>query len=147
MKSLRTLLKIARRDLEALRRALADQIAKQAAIQDRILGHEQTIKDEQKAALRDYESGRAYGGYAASAIVLRHALAGESEAIAQEIVRLRDLLAAAHVETRKFERLIELEAARATAAQAKRENGELDEFATLTAGRKVAGRLRAGDRR
>jgi flagellar export protein FliJ len=135
MKSLRTLLKLARRDLEALRRALADQIARQSAVQDRIAGHEQTIKDEQKAALRDYESGRAYGGYAVAAIARRRALAAENEAIEFEIARLRGLINAAHVEARKFERLIELEEARAKAAEAKRENAELDEFATMRAGR------------
>ena len=135
MKSLRTLLKLARRDLETLRRALAEQIAKQTAIQDRILGHEQTIKDEQKAALRDYESARAYGGYAAAALAIRRALAAESDAIGEEIGRLRTLIAEAHVETRKFERLIELEEERAKNAADKRENAELDEFATMTAAR------------
>ena len=135
MKSLHTLLKLAQRDLETLRRALAEQIARQTAVQDRIQGHEQTILDEQKAALRDYESGRAYGGYAAAALSVRRALAGELETIGQEIDRLRALIAEAHVETRKFERLIELEEARAKVAAAKRENAELDEFATLRAGR------------
>jgi flagellar export protein FliJ len=135
MKSLRTLLKLARRDLETLRRALAEQISRQTAIQDRILGHEQTIKDEQKAALRDYESARAYGGYAAAALAIRRALAAESEAIGEEIGRLRTHIAEAHVETRKFERLIELEEERARKAMDKRENAELDEFATMTAAR------------
>ena len=136
MKSLRTLLKLARRDLETLRRALADQIAKQIAVQDRILGHEQTILAEQKAAQRDYESARAYGGYAIGALAVRRALAGENEAIGREIDRLRGLIAEAHVEMRKFERLIELDEERNAKARAKREDAELDEFATLTAGRK-----------
>ena len=64
MKSLRTLLKLARSDLETLRRAMADQIARQSAVEQRILGHEQTIRAEQQFAMRDYESSRAYGGYA-----------------------------------------------------------------------------------
>ena len=135
MKSLHTLLKLARRDLEMLRRALAEQIARQTAIQDRILGHEQTIKDEQKAALRDYESGRAYGGYAAHAIAVRHALAAEHQTIGQEIDRLRALIAEAHVETRKFERLIELEEARQKVQREKREDASLDEMATMRLGR------------
>jgi flagellar export protein FliJ len=135
MKSLHTLLKLARRDLEALRRALAEEVARQTAVQDRILGHEQTILDEQKAALRDYESGRFYGGYAAAALAVRRALAAEHSSIGQEIDRLRALIAEAHVETRKFERLIELDEARKKAAVAKRENAELDEFATQSAGR------------
>jgi hypothetical protein len=139
MKSLRTLLKLARRDLETLRRALAEQLSRQTAIQDRILGHEQTIKDEQKAALRDYESARAYGGYAAAALAIRRALAAESEAIGEEIGRLRTLIAEAHVETRKFERLIELEEERAKKAADKREMNELDEFATMMTARTTRG--------
>jgi flagellar protein FliJ len=135
MKSLHTLLKLARRDLEALRRALAEEVARQTAVHDRILGHEQTILDEQKAALRDYESGRFYGGYAAAALTVRRALGAEHLSIGQEIDRLRALIAEAHVETRKFERLIELDEARKKAAAAKRENAELDEFATQSAGR------------
>ena len=53
MKSLRTLLKVADRNLEMLRRELADQIAKQVAIEDRISGHHQSVASEQKLALRD----------------------------------------------------------------------------------------------
>ena len=135
MKSLRTLLKLARRDLEDLRRAMADQIARQSLLQERILGHEQSIKSEQKLAARDYESTRAYGGYAVGAVVTRRALDGERLMVEQEIERLRGLIAAAHVETRKFARLIELQDAREQATKERRENAELDEFATLKAAR------------
>jgi len=135
MKSLRTLLKLARADLENLRRALADQIAHEAAVVHRILGHEQTIRSEQAFAQRDYESARAYGGYAAAAIAVRRALDAERALIAQEIDRLRRHIAEAHVEARKFERLIELEEARAKAARDKSENAELDEMATMRSAR------------
>jgi hypothetical protein len=135
MKSLRTLLKLARRDLEALRRGLGEQVAKQTAVHDRMLGHEQTIKNEQIAARRDYESARAYGGYAAAAIAVRRALAAEHETIGREIDHLRALIAEAHVETRKFERLIELEEARQKVQREKREDAALDEMATMRLGR------------
>lgn len=135
MKSLRTLLKVARSDLETVRRALADQIAKDTAVQDRILGHEQTLRNEQMLAQRDYESARAYGGYAVAATAVRRALDAERVLINQEIERLRTLIAEAHTEVRKFERLIELEEARAKAARQKRENAELDDFATLRSAR------------
>lgn len=130
MKSLRTLLKLARADLEALRLALADQIARQSANEQRILGHEQTIRSEQLLARRDYESARAYGGYAMAAVAVRRALQAEQATIGVEIDRLRGLIAEAHVEARKFERLIELQEAREKAARDKRENAELDELAT-----------------
>jgi flagellar protein FliJ len=135
VKSLHTLLKVARSDLETLRRALADQIAKDSSVQVRMLGHEQTLKAEQALAQRDYESARAYGGYAVAALAIRKALDAERVMINQEIDRLRTLIADAHVEMRKFERLLELQAERDKAARAKRENAELDELATIRAAR------------
>jgi hypothetical protein len=135
MKSLRTLLKLARRDLEALRRALGDQIQRQMTLEQRVLGHEQSIRSEQELAKRDYESTRAYGGYAVAAVATRRALDAERDIVSAEIDRLRQLIAEAHVETRKFERLIEMQEAREKTAAEKRENAELDEMATIRAGR------------
>ncbi len=135
MKSLRTLLKLARRDVEMLRRALADQIERQNTLEQRVLGHEATVRSEQQAAQKDYESTRAYGGYAVAAVSVRRALEAERDIIAAEIDRLRALISAALVEARKFERLIELAEAREKLARDKQEAAELDEFATLRAAR------------
>jgi flagellar export protein FliJ len=135
MKSLRTLLKLAERDLEALRRALSEQLQREADCVERIKGHEQTLVAEQKLAQRDYESARAYGGYAIAARQIRKALDAEHATIAAEIERLCALIAEAHVEVRKFERLIELEEARQKAKREKREDAELDELATMRAAR------------
>lgn len=131
MKSLRTLLKLARRDLEALRRTLAAQIQRRALTEERIRAHDQALKREQDLARRDYQSQRAWGGYVQLALQARRALEAELASAAAEIDRLRALVAEAHAEARKFERLIELEEERAKAARAKREGAELDEFATL----------------
>ena len=136
VKSLRTLLKLAKRDLDALRRALAAELAKETDCIERMRGHEQTIAAEQQLAQRDYESARAYGGYAVAALAIRRALSAEHALIGQEIKRLRALIAEAHAEARKFERLIELDEARENAKRAKRESAELDEFATMRAGRR-----------
>lgn len=135
MKAFRTLLKLAQRDLETLRRALADQVTKDANVVQRIHGHEQTLRNEQMLAQRDYESARAYGGYAVAAIAVRKALDAERVLIGQEMERLRTLIAEAHTEVRKFERLIELEEQREKVKREKREDAELDEFATLRAAR------------
>jgi flagellar export protein FliJ len=135
MKSLRTLIKLARRNLDVLRRHLAEQFAKLADVELRMRTHEQTILDEQKAALRDYEATRAYGGFAAAAIDVRHALHIQAQIIQQEIERLRVVMAEAHVEVRKFERLLELHQERERAAERKREDAELDEIATMRAAR------------
>lgn len=135
MKAFRTLLKLAERDLETQRRALADEIAKDANAVQRIQGHEQTVRNEQRLAQRDYESARAYGGYAVAALAVRKALDAERVLIGQEIERLRVLIAEAHTEVRKFERLIELEEQREKAKREKREDAELDELATQRAAR------------
>lgn len=135
MKSLNTLLKIAKRDLEELRRTLADYIARQTAIEDRIAGHDQAIAREQALAQKDYEAARVFGGYAAASLIRRRAMVSETELIGAEIERMRTLINEAHVEVRKFERLLELEAERAKVAADKRENAELDEFATMRAAR------------
>lgn len=135
MKAFRTLLKLAERDLEMVRRALAEQISREANVTQRIHGHEQTVRNEQMLAQRDYESVRAYGGYAVAALAIRKALEAERVMVSQEIERLRILIAEAHTEVRKFERLIELEEAREKAKREKREDAELDEMATLRAGR------------
>lgn len=135
MKSLRTLLKLANRNLETLRREMAAQIARQGALEHRIAGHDQTIAQEQKLAQKDYEAGRLFGGYAAAALQRRRAMESEHVMVGAEIERLRELITAAHVEARKFERLIELEEARAKVKAEKRENAELDEFATIRAAR------------
>lgn len=138
MKSLGTLLRLAKRDVDLLKRALADQIGKQIAVEERIRGQERILIAEQKASLRDYESYRAFSGYAIVAASLRQSMEGELTAIGQECDRLRGLIAAAHVEMRKFERLLELQAERERKAADKREADELDELATQRAGRRMA---------
>ncbi len=137
MKSLRTLLKIAERDLDALRRQMAALIAAQGQIEDRILGHDQTIAQEQALAQRDYESARVFGGYAAVSLIRRRAMVSERDLLGDEIERLRDLINEAHIEARKFERLIELDEQRAKKLAEKSENAELDDFATMRAARQT----------
>lgn len=135
MKSLATLLKLARRELEALRGALGATVQRQTVLEALLRGHDETVLAEQRAAARDYESGRCYGGYAAASVARRRALQSERDAVLAEAEALRARVAEAHVEARKFERLIELAAARERHARARRENAELDEIATQRAAR------------
>ncbi len=135
MKSLKTLLKVARADLEQLRRAMGEQLRHRAHAEERQRTHEQIVRQEQALALRDYESARAYGGYAALAFSQARSIQSQIGAIDAECERLRVLITEAHVEVRKFERLLELEEEREKAAADKREMDELDEFATMRAAR------------
>src|SRR5262245_11025415 len=104
-------------------------------MQERIRAHDQALQSEQKLAARDYESARAYGGYAAAAVLVRRRLVDDLANMSVESDRLRTLIAEAHVEMRKFERLIEMQDEREFAAREKREADELDEMATIRAGR------------
>lgn len=138
MKAFRTLLKLANRNLENLRREMAAQISRQRDCEERILGHEQTLRAEQQLAMLDYDSARAYSGFAVLAAQRRRALEAERVMINEDIERLRQLITEAHVEARKFERLIELEEKRRKLTQEKREAAELDEFATMRAARQTS---------
>lgn len=139
MKSLRTLLKVARAELEQLRRALGEQLQHRTHAEERLKLHELSVRQEQQLALRDYESARAYGGYAALAISQQRSIESHITAIDAESERVRLLITEAHVEMRKFERLLELEEAREKAAAEKLEMAELDEFATMRAARQAKG--------
>lgn len=135
MKSLRTLLKIAKRELEKLRRALGAANQRLADVEARAQRHDINVASERQLAARDYESTRAFTSYAVLASQQRAALNAEQHSITIEIDELRKLITEAHVEMRKFERLIELEEAREKAKREKREDAELDEMATLRAAR------------
>jgi flagellar protein FliJ len=131
MKALPTLLRLAKRDLDILRRALGEEMAKRNALDARIGAHAQTIRDEQAVALRDYDGARAYGGFAALATAGKRGLEAEAAALDAEAARLRALITEAHVEVRKFERLLELRAEHEAAEAARREEAERDEMTTM----------------
>ena len=135
MKSLKTLLKVAERNLETLRIALAEKSAEQAALEDKLRALQQTILAEQETARGDYEAGRLYAAYAQAAGMKQQAMAADVSAATRACDQIRELIAEAHVEARKFERLIELNDEREKAAAEKREAAELDEMATQRAGR------------
>jgi flagellar export protein FliJ len=136
MKALPTLVRIAKRDLDILQRALGEQNLLRANIDNRIAAHDQSIAQEQALAARDYEGARAFSGYIGGALAGRQRLVEEGRVIDQEIERLRDLISAAHIEMRKFERLLEMQDEREKAQRERREDAEMDERATLQAGRK-----------
>jgi flagellar biosynthesis chaperone FliJ len=136
VKSLSTLLKLARRQLETLRVGLAGELTRLRQIEDELAAHDHALLAEQALAFRDQDAALAYPPYALRAKRERTTLEARRTSIAVEIDRLRALIAEAHIEARKFERLIELQNARLKAAQEKREDSELDELATQRAGRR-----------
>ena len=136
MKALGTLLKVAKRDLETLRRALADAQARQGAVEQGVAALDARVAAERASVAGDALALLTFHAYAERMRVDRRVMIAEVALAAAECERLRALITAAHVETRKFERLIERERERERQAAAKREDAELDEMATMRAGRR-----------
>jgi flagellar export protein FliJ len=135
MKALSTLLRVARRDMNTLRRALAGAIARQNAVEQKIRALAENVAAERQNAQKDYESARAFSGFALLAAARRKGLEADATSINAECDRLRALIIEAHVECSKFERLIGLREERARKAAEKREADELDEMTTQRAAR------------
>lgn len=136
MKSLGTLLKIATQQLETVRRALAAEQARRRRLEDRLAAHAAAMAAEQQLAQRDQEAALALPAYVVRSTKERKAIEAERDLVSAEIERFRALVSEAHIEVRKFERLIELEQQRERARREKREDAELDEMATLRSGRR-----------
>lgn len=138
MKALPTLVRIAKRDLDALRQALGEIESKRAHVAARLAAHEEAVAAEQRIARENYEGARAYGGFAAAALGRKRAMADEAAELDKEADAMRALVAQAHMELKKIERLMELEAERRAVAERRREDAELDEIATIRAARSLA---------
>ena len=93
MKSFKTLLKIAKRELDTLRRALGAANKRLGDIQARVVQHDANVTAERTLSARDYESTRAFTAYAALAKQQRTALEAERAAVEAEIEGLRKLIA------------------------------------------------------
>ena len=93
------------------------------------------LVEEQDVAARHAIARPAYGPYAAARADDRRVLNAEERAFAAHADALRAELVAAHMEMKKFERLIEMEEAREAEAERAREQAEMDEIATMRAGR------------
>ncbi len=136
MKALPTLVRLAKRELDELRRALGDIEGVRMQAVNRLATQAQELAAEQRAAMANYEASRAYHGFAAAALAQRRATEAQIADLDTEAGRVRALVAEAHVELKKLERLMELQAERAAIAERKAEDAALDEVATMRAARK-----------
>lgn len=136
MKALPTLIRIAKRELDELRTALGEVEGRKQSAFGRLAAQAQELAAEQQAAMQSYEASRAYNGYAVAAMAQRRATEAMIADLETEAGRIRTLVSEAHVELKKLERLLELEAERAAVKARKAEDAALDEMATLRAARK-----------
>ncbi|MGE0830165.1 MAG: flagellar FliJ family protein [Hyphomonadaceae bacterium] len=136
MKALKTLIRLAKEEVEIARRALAEAEALHRRARERIADLEAGIVSEQKEAAANALALSTYGAYAAARAEDRRVLTTDETAYSQHAAVLRERLAEAHVELKKLERLAELQAERESEAERKRDLAELDEIATARAARK-----------
>lgn len=135
MQALPTLLRLARQELDTLRRALGELQGRRATILLRIQTHGELVVREQEIARQRYEVAHAYVGFAAAALEVKRAMESEAAVLEQEAEGLRGLIGAAHIEVKKLERLLELQEARAADKARRVEDAELDELAMQRAAR------------
>ena len=134
-KALKTLMRLARAEADAVRARLLEAQDAHVRALSRIALLDAGLIEERAAAERHEIARPAYGPYAAARADDRRVLTAEERALAAQGDMLRAELAAAHAEMKKFERLIELEAAREAEAERMRELAQMDEIATMRAGR------------
>ena len=136
MKTIDTLIRLAKSEVDDLGRVLADIEARRAAALQRVIDLDAHVAQEQVIAARHALAGAAYGGFARAAMDDRRALLGEVERFETEAGHVRELLQAAFVELKKVETLAEQRQARAASERAKREGAQLDETAITRAARR-----------
>jgi len=136
VKALATLLRIAKRDLDLLRRALGEADGRLEMVA-RLTAHDSAVASEHRFALESYEGARAFGGFAYAAAGQRRAFEAQAHALEAEADRIRALVSEAHAEMKKLERLIEIEREREAEIARRAEIAALDELATMRAARKI----------
>ncbi|MBI1251253.1 MAG: hypothetical protein GC189_07265 [Alphaproteobacteria bacterium] len=135
MKTIATLIRLAKREVDQLMRLLADAEGRRAAADARIAALDARVVVEQGIAAQSAMGGAAYGAFAFAAREDRAALVRDAEYCAAEVDHMRALLEAAYAELKKLEKLAEWGAERRAADALKRENATFDETAITRAAR------------
>jgi flagellar export protein FliJ len=145
--SLRTLIRLQSWRVESRRRALADAVARTAALHRTLAGLEAEMLEEQaQARAAPHGAGLAYGRYAQAVAGRRAALTRTITDSEAAVAAARDELAAAHREQRTIE-IAQRGRDRARAAEARRrERTVLDELGLESYRRAAAAKPRGGAR-
>lgn len=130
MKSIATLIRVKRWELDQKRRALADLELLHQELRERAQALEARLLVEQGAA-HDDSLRFAYAAYARRAIEQREALAGSLHDLDQQIEAARDEVAELYGDVKRYERVSEINAAKIAAESRRRDTAVLDEVASL----------------
>lgn len=128
-KGLGTLIKLSKRALDELRRKLGSLENQKAQLQQAIVNLRQEVERELQAAMRQPEMGQFFGEYSKRARARQADLEKEIARLDKEMDTLRDTIAAAFAEQKKYEIALENHKRREKEEQQRRENEIMDEIA------------------
>ncbi|MEQ9487388.1 MAG: flagellar export protein FliJ [Alphaproteobacteria bacterium] len=103
MKTLKTLVRLAKFNVDDKRRVLAEVMAQVDAVQSRIDALEASVEHERKVASETPDLGPVFGQYAARAKADRTTMEKQLEALQPYVDQARDQLAEAFEEQKKYE--------------------------------------------
>ena len=126
MKTIQTLIRLAKLEVDERRRALADLLEHDAALDRAIARLDREVEDEREKARQDPEYATGYAAYVKHAANRRKALVDQKAALGEKILEARDDLAVAFEEQKKYEITADNQAAAETAESNRREQAELD---------------------
>ena len=135
-KALNTLARLQRVQIDEAKAELAEIVSARAAIVARQASLEIEIAQEQSMAMRDADARAAYGGYAPRVAQEKRVMAETDARLAGDEGALRERLAAAYIELKKIEHLMEAQAERERLAENARELASMDEAAAMRAARR-----------
>ncbi|RVU33720.1 flagellar export protein FliJ [Hwanghaeella grinnelliae] len=132
MKTVSTLIRLSKLEVDNRRRLLADLLEQDAAF-DRAIDRVDTELDTERQKARETpEYGAGFVAYAKHAASRRKALVDRKAALAVDIDTARDRLAEAFEEQKKYEITAERQEEEETAEENKREQQDLDELGLQT---------------
>jgi len=127
VKALNTLTRLHKQRLDEARSHLVALEERRAELLDARDRLDETLAAERKTAASSVEAGRTFAAYARRMTAERAAIDDDLAALAVEIERAADAVAAAFQELKKYEITLERRLARARAAEARVDRARLDE--------------------
>lgn len=138
MKSLKTLIRLQRFELDAKRRKLADLEELLAEMKQRLRRLEEDMVDEGARAADQGTVALAYGPYIAAALERKRNLLGSLGELENRIAEARDEVAEAFQDVKKYELAEAARVARERAELAKKEREMLDEVGSIGFNRRAS---------
>jgi len=141
VKTIETLIRLAKLEVDDRRRALADLLEEDAAFERALARLDREVEEEREKARQNPEYATGYTAYAKHAANRRKALVDQKTALGARILQARDDLAVAFEEQKKYEITAENQATAEAAEENRREQAELDAMGLQTHRREKSGNI------